>query len=58
LVCSFHHEAATKERALAQGADAYLDKPVGADDLKRFQRLLTSPLLGLKRRCGTTLVRA
>ena len=36
VVCSFHHEGATKERALVQGAGAYLDKPVGADDLRGF----------------------
>jgi CheY-like chemotaxis protein len=28
VVCSFHREEATKARAQAQGADAYLDKPV------------------------------
>jgi len=44
VVCSFHHEAATKARALAQGADAYLAKPVGAADLKRvLQRLSEEP---------------
>ena len=34
VVCSFHRDLATKARALDQGADAYLDKPVSADDLK------------------------
>ena len=34
VVCSFHRDRATKERALDQGADAYLDKPVSAVDLK------------------------
>jgi DNA-binding NarL/FixJ family response regulator len=40
VVCSFHCEAATRQRALAHRADAYLVKPVGAADLKRvLQRL-------------------
>jgi DNA-binding response OmpR family regulator len=30
VVCSFHREEATKVRAQAQGADAYLDKPVSS----------------------------
>jgi len=34
VVCSFHRDITTKARALDQGADAYLDKPVSADDLK------------------------
>lgn len=34
VVCSFHRDVATKARALDQGADAYLDKPVSAEDLK------------------------
>jgi CheY-like chemotaxis protein len=34
VVCSFHREAATKEQALAGGADLYLDKPVSSDSLK------------------------
>lgn len=34
VVCSFRRDVATKARALDQGADAYLDKPVSADDLK------------------------
>jgi CheY-like chemotaxis protein len=38
VVCSFRCDAATKERALAQGADAYLDKPVSSSDLKALLR--------------------
>jgi CheY-like chemotaxis protein len=34
MVCSFRCDSATKERALAQGADAYLDKPVSTLRLK------------------------
>jgi CheY-like chemotaxis protein len=34
VVCSFHADAATKERALGAGADMYLDKPVSSDSLK------------------------
>jgi two-component system response regulator DctR len=34
VVCSFRHDAAVKERAFAEGADAYLDKPVSALMLK------------------------
>jgi CheY-like chemotaxis protein len=34
VVCSFHHDPATKESALARGADAYLDKPVSSFRLK------------------------
>ena len=40
VVCSFHHDEATKEQARAEGADAYLDKPVSSrslqDVLRRF----------------------
>jgi len=32
-VCSFHDEAATREAARAQGADAYLSKPLSPRDL-------------------------
>ena len=38
LVCSFHCDPATKELALAQGADAYLDKPVSSVYLKALLR--------------------
>lgn len=34
VVCSFEGDPAVKERALAQGADTYLDKPVSAFSLK------------------------
>lgn len=34
VVCSFHHDAATVEAALARGADAYIRKPVGAAELR------------------------
>ena len=40
VVCSFHGDAATKERALAQGADTYLDKPVNAQSLAAALRRL------------------
>jgi CheY-like chemotaxis protein len=41
VVCSFHVDAATKTLALAQGADAYLDKPVSSASLKAlFQDFL------------------
>lgn len=30
VVCSFRHDEAIKEQALARGADAYLDKPVSS----------------------------
>ena len=30
VVCSFHRDEATKARAQAEGADAYLDKPVSS----------------------------
>ena len=30
VVCSFRHDDAIKRQALAQGADAYLDKPVSS----------------------------
>jgi two-component system nitrate/nitrite response regulator NarL len=38
VVCSFHGDPAVKERALAEGADAYLDKPVSAFSLKTVLR--------------------
>jgi CheY-like chemotaxis protein len=38
VVCSFHRDRATKERALAEGADAYLDKPVSSVSLKAVLR--------------------
>lgn len=34
VVCSFHRDPATKELALGQGADVYLDKPVNSEALK------------------------
>ncbi|MGH9041932.1 MAG: response regulator [Acidimicrobiia bacterium] len=39
VVCSFHRDPRTKEQALAQGADVYLDKPVSS-------YALTNVLLG------------
>jgi CheY-like chemotaxis protein len=38
VVCSFQADPAVKERALAHGADAYLDKPVSAFSLKTLLR--------------------
>jgi CheY-like chemotaxis protein len=38
VVCSFHGDTDTKERALARGADAYLDKPVSSFSLTRLLR--------------------
>jgi DNA-binding NarL/FixJ family response regulator len=38
LVCSFHHDLATKQAALARGADAYLVKPLSPRDLHRLLR--------------------
>jgi CheY-like chemotaxis protein len=35
VVCSFHVDPATKQRALDAGADAYLEKPVRSEDLRR-----------------------
>ncbi|HZQ75996.1 MAG TPA: response regulator [Acidimicrobiia bacterium] len=41
VVCSFHHDPATKELALVGGADVYLDKPINSDALKGvFQQFL------------------
>jgi DNA-binding NarL/FixJ family response regulator len=42
IVCSFHHDAATKRAALDRGADAYLIKPLSPRDL---HPLLRSPQL-------------
>ena len=39
LVCSFHHDPATKRAALARGADAYLVKPLSPRELHRLLRL-------------------
>ncbi len=38
VVCSFHIDPAVKEQALAEGADAYLDKPISAFSLKALLR--------------------
>ena len=38
MVCSFHRDPTTKALALAQGADAYLDKPVSSVLLKAVLR--------------------
>ena len=40
VVCSFHGDAATKELAMAHGADTYLDKPVNAESLAGVLRRL------------------
>jgi len=34
VVCSFHRDPETKQRALGGGADVYLDKPVSSESLK------------------------
>ncbi|MGH8991084.1 MAG: response regulator [Acidimicrobiia bacterium] len=47
VVCSFHRDAATKEQALARGADVYLDKPVSS-------YALTNVLLGFFPDASTT----
>lgn len=39
VVCSFHRDAATKQQALDNGADAYLAKPVDYAALGRLLRL-------------------
>ena len=48
VVCSFHNEAATRESALARGADIYLTKPISPRDLYRVLRPpdIESPDLG------------
>jgi len=46
VVCSFHLDPVTKEEAFAQGADAYLAKPLGPADLNAVLKSL--------RRCGST----
>lgn len=38
VVCSFHRDPDTKARALAQGADVYLDKPVSSFRLTNVLR--------------------
>jgi CheY-like chemotaxis protein len=38
VVCSFHGDEATKAQAAAQGADAYLDKPVSSLSLQAVLR--------------------
>jgi len=38
VVCSFHGDEATKALAVAQGADAYLDKPVSSLSLQAVLR--------------------
>lgn len=44
VVCSFHCDPATKALALAQGADAYFDKPVSSISLKTaLLELLSRP---------------
>jgi len=42
VVCSFHHDDATTARALAEGADAYLDKPVSPVSLQAVLRTFAS----------------
>ena len=39
IVCSFHHEALTRQQAADAGADAYLVKPVSPRDLDALLRL-------------------
>jgi CheY-like chemotaxis protein len=40
VVCSFKVDEATKARALAEGADTYVDKPVNAESLAAVLRRL------------------
>lgn len=42
VVCSFHRDDATMARALAEGADAYLDKPVSLVSLQAVLRTFAS----------------
>ena len=47
VVCSFHADPATKERALGGGADMYLDKPVSSESLKGvFRRFFPEARIG------------
>lgn len=39
VVCSFHNDTATRESALARGADAYIAKPISPRDLGPVLRL-------------------
>jgi DNA-binding NarL/FixJ family response regulator len=38
IVCTFFDDPATRKAALAQGADAYVTKPVSSRDLRRLLR--------------------
>ncbi len=38
IVCSFYDDPTTKNAALAQGADAYVTKPVSSRELRRLLR--------------------
>jgi DNA-binding NarL/FixJ family response regulator len=51
VVCSFHLDPATKQQALAQGADAYLAKPIGPRDLNAVLRTLGTPRLQSREVC-------
>lgn len=42
VVCSFHGDEATKAQARADGADAYLDKPVSSRSLHEVLRSLAA----------------
>lgn len=43
VVCTFLRDSATKALALAEGADAYLDKPVNSDALKTLFQEFSLP---------------
>jgi CheY-like chemotaxis protein len=44
VVCSFHLDSTTKERALAEGADVYLAKPISPRELNAaLRRLCPAP---------------
>lgn len=44
VVCSFHLDGSTKERALAEGADVYLAKPISPRELNAALRKLCPAL--------------
>jgi CheY-like chemotaxis protein len=49
VVCSFHADAATRQLAFEAGADAYLGKPVRAEDMRAALSDDRSPSIGTPR---------